>query len=46
MADEDMADRRRRRLRPAAVRVDMPVEVVCDDVTDEVTSHAFRPQEE
>lgn len=31
---------------PADVRVDMPVEVVFDDVTDEVTLHAFRPREE
>ena len=32
--------------RPADVRVDMPVEVVFDDITDEVTLHAFRPREE
>ena len=31
---------------PADVRVDMPVEVVFDDLTDEVTVHAFRPREE
>jgi uncharacterized OB-fold protein len=31
---------------PADVRVDMPVEVVFDDITDEVTLHAFRPREE
>jgi uncharacterized protein len=29
---------------PADVRVDMPVEVVFDDLTDEVTLHAFRPR--
>jgi uncharacterized protein len=28
---------------PADVRVDMPVEVAFDDLTDEVTLHAFRP---
>jgi uncharacterized OB-fold protein len=31
---------------PADVRVDMPVEVVFDDLTDDVTLHAFRPREE
>jgi uncharacterized protein len=29
---------------PADVRVDLPVEVVFDDLTDEVTLHAFRPR--
>lgn len=31
---------------PADVRVDLPVEVVFDDITDDVTLHAFRPREE
>ena len=31
---------------PGDVRVDLPVEVVFDDLTDEVTLHAFRPREE
>jgi uncharacterized protein len=31
---------------PDDVRVDLPVEVVFDDLTDDVTLHAFRPREE
>ena len=31
---------------PRDIRVDLPVEVVFDDLTDEVTLHAFRPREE
>jgi uncharacterized protein len=31
---------------PGDVRVDLPVEVVFDDLTDEVTLHAFRPRAE
>jgi uncharacterized protein len=31
---------------PADVRVDLPVEVVFDDLTDEVTLHAFRARAE
>ena len=31
---------------PADVRVDMPVEVVFDDISDEITLHAFRLRED
>jgi uncharacterized OB-fold protein len=31
---------------PEQVRVDMPVEVVFDDLADEVALHAFRPRED
>jgi uncharacterized protein len=31
---------------PDDVRVDLPVEVVFDDLTDDVTLHAFHPREE
>jgi uncharacterized OB-fold protein len=33
-------------IEPDDVRVDLPVEVVFDDLTDDVTLHAFRPREE